>query len=92
MMVDTGAAPNPYEAETWATATARVRLRELRAAAVGVPRGRAAAGTLVNLDEGGEQELTPGATWDETSSTSLLGRTVKEATSFRFLHSYLYEP
>ena len=45
MMVDAGAAPNPYEAETLGQPQPhRLRLGELRAAAVGVPRERAAAG------------------------------------------------
>ena len=45
MMVDAGAAPNPYEAETLGQPQPlRLRLGELRAAALGVPRERAAAG------------------------------------------------
>ena len=93
MMVDTGAAPNPYEAETWGNRNRSVYgsanyeppLWEYRANA---PRPV----TLVNIDEGVEQALTPGATWDENQLNFMLGRTVNEATSFRFLHSYLYEP
>ena len=93
MMVDTGAAPNPYEAETWGNRNRSVYgsanyeppLWEYRANA---PRPV----TLVNIDEGVEQAITPGATWDENQLNFMLGRTVNEATSFRFLHSYLYEP
>ena len=93
MMVDTGAAPNPYEAETWGNRNRSVYgsanydppLWEYRAKA---PRPV----TLVNTGEGIEQAITPGATWDENQLNFMLGRTVNQATSFRFLHSYLYEP
>src|SRR5829696_2844530 len=93
MMVDTGAAPNPYEAETWGNRNRTVYgsanydppLWEYRANA---PRPV----TLVNTDESVEQALTPGATWDQNQLNFMLGRTVNQATSFRFLHSYLYEP
>src|SRR5215210_4476764 len=93
MMVDTGAAPNPYEAESWGNRNRSVYgsanyeppLWEYRAKA---PRPV----TLVNIDEGVEQALTPGATWDDNQLNFMLARTVNEATSFRFLHSYLYEP
>ena len=93
MMVDTGAAPNPYEAETWGNRNRTVYgsanydppLWEYRANA---PRPV----TLVNTDESVEQALTPGETWDENQLNFMLGRTVNQAVSFRFLHSYLYEP
>jgi len=93
MMVDTGAAPNPYEAESWGNRNRSVYgsanyeppLWEYRAKA---PRPV----TLVNMNDGVEQALTPGATWDENQLNFMLARTVNEATSFRFLHSYLYEP
>ena len=93
MMVDAGAAPNPYEAESWGNRNRTVYgsanyeppLWEYRANA---PRPV----TLVNIDEGVEQALTPGATWDANQLNFMLGRTVNEATSFRFEHSYLYEP
>src|SRR6185436_4953809 len=65
MMLDLGAAPNPYEAETWGNRNRSVYgsanydppLWEYRARA---PRPV----TLVNLDQGIEQAVTPGATWD----------------------------
>ena len=68
MMVDAGAAPNPYEAESWGNRNRTVYgsanyeppLWEYRANA---PRPV----TLVNIDEGVEQALTPGATWMRTS-------------------------
>jgi len=31
-------------------------------------------------------------TWDMNQLNFMLGRSVNQATSFRFLHSYLYEP
>ena len=93
MMVDLGAAPNPYEAETWGnrgrsvngSATYDPPLWEYRAKA---PRPV----TVVNLFEGWEQAVTPGATWDVEQLQRMLARTVNQAASFRFLHSYLYEP
>jgi len=93
MMVDTGAAPNPYEAETWGNRNRTVYgsanydppLWEYRANA---PRPV----TLVNIDESVEQAVTPGETWDENQLNLMLGRAVGQAASFRFLHSYLYEP
>jgi hypothetical protein len=93
MMVDLGAAPNPYEAESWGNRNRSVYgsanyeppLWEYRANA---PRPV----TLVNTDESVEQAVTPGETWDENQLNAMLSRTVNEATSFRFLHSYLYEP
>lgn len=93
MMVDTGAAPNPYEAETWGNRNRSVYgsanydppLWEYRANA---PRPV----TLVNTDESVEQAITPGETWDDNQLNKMLGRTVGQAISFRFLASYLYEP
>jgi hypothetical protein len=93
MMVDLGAAPNPYEAETWGnrgrsvngSATYDPPLWEYRANA---PRPV----TVVNAFEGWEQAVTPGATWDTEQLQRMVARTVNQATSFRFLHSYLYEP
>ncbi|MGH3102917.1 MAG: PPC domain-containing protein [Gaiellaceae bacterium] len=93
MMVDLGAAPNPYEAETWGNRNRSVNgsanydppLWEYRA---GAPRPV----TLVNLGEGIEQAVTPGERWDTDQLNRVIGRTVGQAASFRFMHSYLYEP
>jgi hypothetical protein len=93
MMVDLGAAPNPYEAETWATrnrttwgsANYDPPLWEYRASA---PRPV----TIVNLENGVEQAVTPGERWDTDQLNRTIARTVNQAASFRFLHSYLYEP
>jgi hypothetical protein len=93
MMVDAGAAPNPYEAETWGNRNRSVYgsanydppLWEYRANA---PRPV----TLVDLTQGVEQAVTPGANFDKAEMNRMMARTVNEAASFRFLHSYLYEP
>ena len=93
LMVDLGAAPNPYEAETWASRNRTVNgsanydppLWEYRARA---PRPV----TLVDAFEGWEQAVTPGETWDDAQLQKMLARTINQAVSFRFLHSYLYEP
>jgi hypothetical protein len=93
MMVDLGAAPNPYESETWgnrrrsATGSAAYDppLWEYRANA---PRPV----TQVHLADGWTQAVTPGQNWDMNQLGNDLGRTVVEATSYRFEHSYLYEP
>ena len=93
MMVDTGAAPNAYEAETWGnrnrsalgSANYDPPLWEYRANA---PRPV----TLVNVTQGVEQAVTPGETWNLAQLKRDLARTVGQGASFRFLHSYLYEP
>jgi hypothetical protein len=94
MMLDLGAAPNPYESETWTNRNRSVfgsaaydpPLWEYRANA---PRPV----TLINAPtQGVQQAVTPGETWDMNQLNFMLGRSVNQATSFRFLHSYLYEP
>jgi hypothetical protein len=93
MMVDTGAAPNAYEAETWGNRNRSTNgsanydppLWEYRANA---PRPV----TLVNITQGWEQAVTPGETWNMPRLSVDLARTINQAASFRFLHSYLYEP
>ena len=93
MMLDLGAAPNPYEAETWGNRNRSVYgsanydppLWEYRARA---PRPV----TVVDAFEGWEQAVTPGETWDTEQLQRMIARTVNQAASFRFLHSYLYEP
>ena len=96
MMVDLGAAPNAYEAETWGNRARSVNgsalydppLWEYRANA---PRPVTAI-DLLNGSSGIEQAVTPGEFWDDEALQHVLARTVNEAVNFRFFHSYLYEP
>ena len=93
MMVDTGAAPNAYEAETWGNRNRSV----LGSAAYDPPLWEYRANaprpvTLVNATQGWEQAVTPGSNWDMAQLNNDLARNVGQAASFRFLHSYLYEP
>lgn len=93
MMVDLGAAPNPYESETWGNR----RRSALGSAAYDPPLWEYRANaprpiTAVYIADGTEQAVTPGETWDRDQLNAVLGRTVNQAVSFRFLHSYLYEP
>ena len=93
MMVDLGAAPNPYEAETWGNRTRSVLgsaiydppLWEYRANA---PRPV----TAVHLADGLDQAVTPGASWDDAQLQYMMGRSVNQAVNFTFARSYLYEP
>jgi hypothetical protein len=90
MMVDTGAAPNPYESETWGN-----RNRSVWGSATYDPplwEFRANAPRPPGLDVFADiyTPITP--TWDRFAFGFTLGRTVGQAASFRFLHSYLYEP
>jgi hypothetical protein len=95
LMLDLGAAPNPYESETWGNRSRALfgsdaydpPLWEFRANA---PRP-VVPGSLVDPEEF-DQAINPGATWDRASLDYMLGRFANEAASFRFLHSYLYEP
>lgn len=93
MMVDLGAAPNPYESETWGNR----RRSALGSAAYDPPLWEYRANaprpvTAVHLADGWTQAVTPGQTWDMKQLGTDLGRSVNEAASYRFLHSYLYEP
>jgi hypothetical protein len=93
MMMDLGAAPNPYESLTWGN-----RRRDVLGSAAYDPplwEYRANAPrpvTAVHLADGWTQAVTPGASWDQAQLNYMLGREVNEAASFRFEHSYLYEP
>jgi hypothetical protein len=90
MLVDTGAAPNPYESETWGnrnrsawgSATYDPPLWEHRANAPRPPGANVIADIYTPIT----------LTWDRETLGFNLGRTVGQAASFRFLHSYLYEP
>jgi hypothetical protein len=88
---DLGAAPNPYESQTWGN-----RRRD--------PFGSDAFDPPLWEYENGAPRITgtgdfndpyspdPTFTWDSTWLNYNTGRFVVDATSYRFLHSYLYEP
>jgi hypothetical protein len=96
MILDLGAAPNPYESETWGNRRRSVfgsdaydpPLWEYRANA---PRVVVPA-DLADPNSQEQQASLPGTTWDKTALEYNLARFAGEAVSFRFLHSYLYEP
>lgn len=93
MMVDLGAAPNPYEAESWGNRNRSA----LGSAAYDPPLWEYRANaprpvTAVHLADGTEQAITPSGTWDTEQLDFMLGRTVNQAVNFRFFHAYLYEP
>jgi hypothetical protein len=93
MMVDLGAAPNPWESETFQNPDRTV----LGSAAYDPPLWEYRAGaprvlTPVHLADGTTQAVTPGETWDAEQLHAVLARTVNQAIGFRFLHATLYEP
>jgi hypothetical protein len=93
MMVDLGAGPNPYESETWGNRRRSV----LGSAAYDPPLWEYRANaprpvTADHLADGTTRAVTPGSNWDLAQLGDVLGRTVVEAASYRFEHSYLYEP
>ena len=96
MMLDLGAAPNPYEAETWANRGRSILgsalydppLWEFRA---GAPRPLDPTELVQGL-EGPELAIDPTDRLDQRDLTVQIARTVNEAVNFRFFHSYLYEP
>ena len=91
VFLDLGAAPNPYESQTWGN-----RRRD--------PVGSDAFDPPLWEYENGAPRVTgtgdfsdpyspnPTLTWDMNWLNYNLSRFVVEATSYRFLHSYLYEP
>jgi len=95
VMMDLGAAPNPYESETWGNRRRAVfgsdsydpPLWEYRANA---PRVVVPADLVDGSPQ--VQALPVGKTWDKAALEFNIARFVDEAVSYRFLHSYLYEP
>jgi hypothetical protein len=91
VFLDLGAAPNPYESQTWGN-----RRRD--------PMGSDAFDPPLWEYENGAPRINgtgdfndpyspnPTFTWDSTWLNYNLQRFVVEAASYRFLHSYLYEP
>jgi hypothetical protein len=96
MILDLGAAPNPYESETWGNRRRAVfgsdaydpPLWEYRANA---PRAIVPA-DIADPSSQQQQAALPGTTWDKAAFEFNLARFADEAVSYRFLHSYLYEP
>ena len=91
LMVDAGAAPNGYESETFYT-----RGRSVLGSAAGDPplwemraRSTRPFDRRGVTETGGGDVVTPTAT---NELTPWLARLVTEAASYKFLHSYLYEP
>jgi hypothetical protein len=95
VILDLGAAPNPYESETWGNRRRAVfgsdsydpPLWEYRAKA---PRP-VVPGDIADPARF-DQAASPGATWDSAALNYNIARFAVEAASFRFFHSYLYEP
>ena len=95
MILDLGAAPNPYESETWGNRGRAIfgsesfdpPLWEYRANA---PRPL----TLADLPDAERygSAVSPGRTWTGDDLAFNIGRFANEAASYRFAHSYLYEP
>jgi hypothetical protein len=91
VFLDLGAAPNPYESQTWGN-----RRRDpvgsdafdppLWEYENGAPR------TTVTGDFSDPYSPNPTLTWDTNWLNYDLGRFVNDAASYRFFHSYLYEP
>jgi hypothetical protein len=91
VVLDLGAAPNPYESQTWGN-----RTRD--------PMGSDAFDPPLWEYENGAPRITgsgdfndpyspnPTFTWDKTWLEYNLGRFIVDAASYRFFHSYLYEP
>ena len=91
VFLDLGAAPNPYESQTWGN-----RRRDpvgsdafdppLWEYENGAPR------TAVTGDFSDPYSPNPTLTWDKNWLNYNLGRFINDAASYRFFHSYLYEP
>jgi hypothetical protein len=91
VFLDLGAAPNPYESQTWGN-----RRRD--------PMGSDAFDPPLWEYENGAPRITgtgdfndpyqpnPTLTWDKTWLQYNIARFVVDAASYRFFHSYLYEP
>jgi hypothetical protein len=91
VFLDLGAAPNPYESQTWGNR----RRDALGSAAFDPPlwdyEGGAPRTTGVG-DFTDPYSPNPTPTWNQDWLNYNLGRFVNDAASYRFFHSYLYEP
>jgi len=91
VFLDLGAAPNPYESQTWGNR----RRDPLGSDAFDPPLWEYENGaprTTGTGDFNDPYSPNPTLTWDKNWLNFNLSRFVVEATSYRFLHSYLYEP
>jgi hypothetical protein len=91
VFLDLGAAPNPYESQTWGNR----RRDALGSDAFDPPLWEYENGAPRVTGTGDFNDPytpNPTPTWDTTWLNFNLGRFVVEAASYRFLHSYLYEP
>lgn len=91
VFLDVGAAPNPYESQTWGNR----RRDPIGSDAFDPPLWEyenAAPRITGTGDFNDPYSPNPTLTWDSTWLNYNLQRFVVEAASYRFLHSYLYEP
>jgi hypothetical protein len=91
VFLDLGAAPNPYESQTWGNR----RRDPLGSDAFDPPLWEYENGApRVNGtgDFNDPYSPNPTLTWDKSWLNYDLGRFVVDAASYRFFHSYLYEP
>jgi hypothetical protein len=91
VFLDLGAAPNPYESQTWGNR----RRDALGSDAFDPPLWEYQNGAPRITGTGDFNDPyspNPTLTWNQDWLNYNLGRFVVEAASYRFLHSYLYEP
>jgi hypothetical protein len=91
VFLDLGAAPNPYESQTWGNR----RRDPVGSDAFDPPLWEYEGGaprTTVTGDFSDPYSPNPTATWNKDWLNYDLGRFVNDAASYRFFHSYLYEP
>jgi hypothetical protein len=91
VFLDLGAAPNPYESQTWGNR----RRDPIGSDAFDPPLWEYENGApraTVTGDFSDPYSPNPTFTWDKNWLNYNLGRFVNDAASYRFFHSYLYEP
>src|SRR4051812_47050102 len=91
VFLDLGAAPNPYESQTWGNR----RRDPIGSYAFDPPLWEYENGAPRVVGHGDFSDPyspNPTLTWDKTWLNYDLGRFVVDAASYRFLHSSLYEP
>ncbi|HSS81343.1 MAG TPA: hypothetical protein VLK24_09115 [Gaiellaceae bacterium] len=91
VFLDLGAAPNPYESQTWGNR----RRDPLGSDAFDPPLWEYENGaprTTGTGDFNDPYSPNPTPTWNTDWLNYDIGRFINDAASYRFLHSYLYEP